>query len=82
MISDVKKEQLEKLLTTCRSLDADVRYQPDSGHFIALAWEEWDDPDMEEKARSMQAQIKQMTAHYPDLVCYCFDPYSTLVYTV
>ncbi len=31
---------------------------------------------------NIQETIKEQTAQYPNLVCYCFDPFSTLVYTV
>lgn len=81
-MSDEKKEQLEKLLTACRGLDADLRYRPEYSHFTALAWEERDDPNIEEKARTLQKQIQQMSSHYPNLVCYCFDAFSTLVYAI
>ena len=70
--------ELQQLSDVCRSLGADVRYYPHDGHLIALAWES----EGEQHALSIQQQIQQQTAKYPDLVCYCFDAFSTLVYTV
>ena len=83
MTMDAKKvEQLEAMLTTCRDLGIDVRYRPEYGHFTAMVWEGWDHSYNEDLARSIQETIKEQTAQYPNLVCYCFDPFSTLVYTV
>lgn len=82
MMNDGKQEQLEKMVAACRGLDADLRYRPESSHFTVLAWEKWDDPQSEDKAHLLQRQIQQMSAQYPNLVCYCFDPFSTLVYAV
>lgn len=77
-----KKTQLEELLTACEGLGADLRYHPEQGHFTALVWEGWDPPYDEERARTVQKKIQEMSAQYPNLVCYCFDPFSTLVYMV
>lgn len=81
-MSKDKLEQLEAMLATCRGLGVDVRYSPEFRHFTAMAWENWSDSDNEERARSIQETIKEQTAQYPNLVCYCFDPFSTLIYTV
>ena len=77
-----KIEQLEALLSFCSSLELDVRYHPDEHYFTAIAW----CPDCifppEEDAGALQKQIQEKSSHYPGLVCYCFDPFSTLVYAV
>jgi len=71
-------QELQQLSDVCRSLGADVRYYPEHGHLTALAWES----EGKQHALSIQQQIQRQTAKYPDLVCYCFDAFSTLVYTI
>lgn len=77
-----RPEQLEAVLSACRNLNVDIRYDPEYGHFTAMAWESGVHTCSETQARTIQKIIKEQTAHYPNLVCYCFDPFSTLVYTV
>lgn len=77
-----RSEQLEEVLFACRDLELDIRYDPECGHFTALAWENGIHSCNEETACSLQKAIKEQTARYPNLVCYCFDPFSTLVYTI
>ena len=33
-------------------------------------------------AQAVQDQIKEWSKQYPNVVCYCFDSYSTLVYVL
>ena len=77
-----KLGQLEAMATACRRLGAEVEYRPEYGHFTAMIWEDQAPFCNKERALSIQKQIQQETAQYPNLVCYCFDPFSTLVYTV
>lgn len=77
-----KRTQLEELFAACEGLGADLRYHPEQGHFTALVWEGWEQPYDEARALSVQKKIQEMSARYSNLVCYCFDPFSTLVYTV
>ena len=77
-----QQEQLEEMLAVCSDLGAEVEYHPEYGHFTAMVWEGWALPHDEGKALSIQDQIYQRTAQYPRLVCYRFDPFSTLVYAV
>ena len=77
-----RQEQLEEMLAICRDLGADVAYRPDHGHFTAMVWEGWSFPHDEGKALAIQNRIFQRSAQYPSLVCYRFDPYSTLVYAI
>ena len=62
------------------NLGAEVEFHPEHGHFTAMVWEDLE-PD-ETQALSIQNQIHQRTAQYPELVCYRFDPFSTLVYAI
>ena len=73
-----QEEKLRELSAACRSLGAEVRYHPEYGYFTAMLWEE--DGWSEAQASSIQQKIQQLTACYPELVCYCFDAFSTLVY--
>ena len=73
-------EQLHEIMTVCRNLGAEVKFHPEHGHFTAMVWEDRE-PD-ETQALSIQNQIYQRTAQYPGLVCYRFDPFSTLVYAI
>lgn len=77
-----KLEQLESLCTACQELGAEVRYRPEHGCFTAMVWDGWDWPHNTGPARTVQQQIQRQTAQYPGLVCYCFDPFSTLVYAI
>lgn len=77
-----KEKQLDAMQAVCRELGAEVNYRPEYGHFTAMIWEDQDPSCDEGHARSIQNQIQQRTAQYPNLVCYCFDPYSTLVYAI
>lgn len=77
-----KQKQLEEMAVICRELGADVEYRPEYGHFTAMIWEDQISLCSKERALYIQKQIQQETAQYPNLVCYCFDPFSTLVYTV
>ena len=81
-VSEVRSTQLEAVLSVCRSMNLDIRYDPEHAHFTAMAWESGLHSCSEEQARSIQKRIKEQTAQYPNLVCYCFDPFSTLVYAV
>lgn len=72
--------RLEEIAAVCRNRGAYVRYHADLGYLTALYLESGGPG--EAYALSVQQQIEQMTAQYPGLVCYRFDPYSTLVYTI
>lgn len=77
-----KQEQLEAMVAACGDVDAEVRYNPDHGHITIMVWEEGSDPAEEQRALAIQRKIKQQSAQYPRLVCYCFDAFSTLIYAV
>ena len=77
-----KAAQLEEMLAFCQAQGAEVQYHPLHHYFTAMYWEGWSLPYDEGPALAIQNQIRQATAQYPDLVCYCFDPFSTLIYAV
>ena len=71
-------QQLQNISDLCGTLGADVRYGPDSQYLTVLAWEH----DGEQHAHFIQQQIRRHAANDPGLVCYCFDPFSTLIYMI
>lgn len=75
------QEQMRSMLLDCQEVDADVRYHAQHGHLTIMVWEDGTAAD-EQRALSIQRHIQQRSAQYPRLVCYCFDPFSTLVYAV
>ena len=77
-----KTAQLEAMCSFCRVLGAEVCYNPLHRYFTAMIWDGWDAPYDEGPAFAVQQKIQQQAAQYPDLVCYCFDPFSTLIYAI
>ena len=77
-----KSDQLNSMLAFCRSLDADVRYSKGSGSITILTWCDDGSAEAEETALVIQSTLKEESARYPNIVCYCFDAYSTLIYVV
>lgn len=73
-----QEQRFRRLYDVCNALGADVRYSPEHGHLTVLAWES----EGKQRALFIQRQIQLATANYPELVCYCFDPFSTLVYAI
>jgi len=47
-----------------------------------MVWNGWEPPYNEGPALAVQQEIQQKAAQYPNLVCYCFDPFSTLIYAI
>lgn len=76
------QEQLEAMMDACSDVDAEVRYDPVHGHITIMVWADGADPVDEQRALAIQRKIKQQSAQYPRLVCYCFDAFSTLVYAI
>lgn len=70
--------KLQKISDLCAALGADVRYGTEAQYLTVLAWEQ----DGEQDALFIQQQIQRKAADEPGLVCYCLDPFSTLVYTI
>ena len=74
----IPNQQLQGISDVCNALGADVRYNPEYQHLIVLAWEH----EGEQRALFIQRKIQQQAAKNSRLVCYCFDSFSTLVYTI
>ena len=70
-------QRLQSISDLCSVLGADARYQPEYRHLVVLAWEH----EGEQRALFIQRQIQRQEDD-PRLVCYCFDPFSTLIYTI
>lgn len=77
-----KEMQLMAMLEVCRGLEADIRHHPQHNYFTVMVWKGWDHPDPKHIAENVQARIKVLAEQYPDIVCYCFDRFSTLIYVV
>ena len=73
---------LELLRDRCESLGAEVRYCPQRGYLTAMVWNEPGAPSELERALDIQRTIQQEAVQYPEIVCYRFDPYSTLLYRI
>ena len=74
----IPNQQLQSISDICNALGADVRYSSEYQRLIVLAWEH----EGEQHALFIQQQIQRQAAKNPRLVCYCFDPFSTLIYAI
>ena len=81
-MDEQKTEQLKTMLGIWQELGAETRYYPEHRYFTAMVWTGWDTPCGMGEALAIQQEIQRTAAQYPTVVCYCFDPFSTLVYTV
>lgn len=73
--------ELLELMGECEKLDVEIHPCISGGYFTAMVWRGWDVPDPQHHARNIQMRIRALAEHYPQVVCYCFDEYSTLLYT-
>ena len=80
-MDEQKTKQLKAMLGICQRLGAETRYHPEHRYFTAMVWTGWDTPCGMGEALAVQQKIQRIAAQYPAVVCYCFDPFSTLVYT-
>lgn len=76
------QRQLEALLSYCKELALDIQYYPEHRYFTATALAGATCLCGEDAARELQKKIQCESGRYAALVCYCFDSYSTLVYSV
>lgn len=74
--------QLHEMLTYCEKLGVEVQFYPQHSYFTATTTADMSCAGGEDEAKDIQEQIQKESSHYSKLVCYCFDPYSTLVYTI
>lgn len=79
-MNEQRTAPLRELLEVCRNLGAETRYYPERRAFTAMVWTGWDTPCGIGEALAVQQEIQRTAAQYPSIVCYCFDPFSTLVY--
>jgi hypothetical protein len=77
-----QEQPLDAMCVVCRELGAEVRRSPGSRYFTAMVWDGWGWPYDEGPALAVQKEIQRKAAQYPELVCWCLDPFSTLVYAV
>ena len=76
-----KRKELICLLSSFAGLRADIGYAPEQLAITVAVPPPWDgaaEPD----ALAAQQRIKEWSEQYPELVCYCFDSFSTLLYVL
>ena len=76
VVNETKRGQLLALLEQCAHLNADVRPRTDKGYFTVTVPPPWNGP-AKQKAQEMQNRIKKWSKQYPNVICYCFDSFST-----
>ena len=81
VVKGTKKGQLEALLGQCVQLNADVRPSIEQGYFTVTVPPPWN-ISAQLVAQAVQEQIKEWAEQYPNVVCYCFDSFSTLLYVL
>lgn len=81
VVDGTKNEQLLALLAQCVRLDADVRPCTEQGYFTVTIPPPWN-ASAQMDAQEVQNKIKDWSEQYPNVVCYCFDSFSTLLYVL
>lgn len=76
-----KREELFGLLKPYEGLQADVSYNPEQMAITVMVPPPWN-AVMEPDALEAQKKIKEWSKQYPEIVCYCFDSFSTLLYVL
>ena len=76
-----KDKQLSALADQCNELPVIVRYQQDNLSVTVTIPPPWD-ASTEMAALNLQETIKEWSQQYPNVVCYCFDSFSTLLYVL
>lgn len=76
-----KDKQLSVLADMCYELPVIVRCQRDQQSVTVTIPPPWD-AAAEIKALEIQETIKEWSKQYPNVVCYCFDSFSTLLYAL
>lgn len=67
----------------CERLGAVIGENPDHPHyFTATMREAWADDGQRVRAALIQRGIRSAAEQCPDIVCYCFDTFSTLIYVI
>lgn len=77
---NTKQEQLLAMLESCRDLGVELCANLEQGYFTAIA--AWGNPAAQKEAEHIQKRIEALSRQYPNVVCYCFEADSTLVYVI
>ena len=80
-VKESKQSQITALLNLCMGLEADVRFAPKDNYFTVAVPPPWN-TYTQLAAMALQDKIKEWSKLYPDVVCYSFDSFSTLVYVL
>ena len=76
-----KDKQLSALADQCNELPVIVRYQQGKLSVTVTIPPPWN-ASTEMEALNLQETIKEWSKQYPNVVCYCFDSFSTLLYVL
>lgn len=76
-----KDKQLSALADMCYELPVFVTFQRDQLSVTVTIPPPWD-AAAEIEALKMQKKIKEWSKQYSDVICYCFDSFSTLLYAL
>ena len=79
--NEKKKEHFLSLVQNCKQLKADVRPCMEEYYCTIAIPPPWS-ISRQKEANEVQEKIKEWSEQYPDVVCYCFDSYSTLIYVL
>lgn len=78
---DAKQKELLTLMEDYKDMEADIRCNTEQMSIVILiptAWKTVSETD----ALTVQEKIKEWSEQYPEIVCYCFDSFSTLLYVL
>ncbi len=78
---DEKRKELVLLLSSFVQLQADIHYVPEQLAITVAIPPPWSDA-AEPDALAAQKRIREWSEQYPEMVCYCFDSFSTLLYVL
>ena len=76
-----KDKQLSVLAGMCDELPVIVQFLQDQQSVTVTIPPPWD-AAAEIKALEIQETIKEWSKQYPNVICYCFDSFSTLLYVL
>lgn len=74
-----KRKELVGLLKPYEELRASISYVPEQMAITIIVPPPWS-AMIEPEALEAQETIRKWSEQYPELVCYCFDSFSTLLY--
>ena len=81
-VAEMTKEgQIAALLEQCFKLRADICPHMEDGYFTVTVPPPWNLSN-QLAALEVQNKIEEWSRQYPNVVCYCFDSFSTLLYVL